>query len=202
MTSASCLAKRAPRKDRATRTERTHHCGLLRDFRSRPSRRHRRQRGANTRWHDAPPARRDRVRRGSVLDHCVVRIAVQPALPRLRRGDHRMSGGVGMFAGMLVRRTIAAARPATGLAGAEVDPGRADLHAFLALAALRPCDSPNGLEMRTDFCAHRRLSYSLRTRWTNEIATDPSPTADATLLMLPPRTSPTAKTPGRLVSRR
>src|SRR5882672_11321863 len=31
---------------------------------------------------------------------------------------------------------------------------------------------------------------------------DPSPTAEATRLMLPPRTSPTAKTPGRLVSRR
>jgi hypothetical protein len=34
----------------------------------------------------------------------------------------------------------------------------------------------------------------------NEIATDPSPTADATRLILPPRTSPTAKTPGKLVS--
>src|ERR1700740_1120055 len=34
----------------------------------------------------------------------------------------------------------------------------------------------------------------------NEIAIDPSPTADATRLMLPPRTSPTANTPGRLVS--
>ena len=32
------------------------------------------------------------------------------------------------------------------------------------------------------------------------MAIDPSPTADATRLMLPPRTSPTAKTPGKLVS--
>ena len=31
---------------------------------------------------------------------------------------------------------------------------------------------------------------------------DPSPTADATRLILPPRTSPTANTPGKLVSRR
>ena len=36
--------------------------------------------------------------------------------------------------------------------------------------------------------------------WTNEIAIDPSPTADATRLTLPPRISPTAKTPGKLVS--
>src|SRR3984893_1260578 len=36
----------------------------------------------------------------------------------------------------------------------------------------------------------------------NAIAIDPSPTADATRLMLPPRTSPTAKTPGRFVSNR
>jgi len=37
---------------------------------------------------------------------------------------------------------------------------------------------------------------------TKAMAIDPSPTADATRLMLPPRTSPTANTPGRLVSRR
>ena len=44
--------------------------------------------------------------------------------------------------------------------------------------------------------------YSCSARWTNEIAIEPSPTADATRLTLPARTSPTAKTPGRLVSRR
>src|SRR5438094_9983514 len=32
------------------------------------------------------------------------------------------------------------------------------------------------------------------------MAIDPSPTADATRLMMPPRTSPTAKTSGKLVS--
>ena len=46
------------------------------------------------------------------------------------------------------------------------------------------------------------LGYSAKTRWTNATAIEPSPTADATRLMLPPRTSPTANTPGRLVSRR
>ena len=46
------------------------------------------------------------------------------------------------------------------------------------------------------------MNYSASTRWTNEIAIDPSPTADATRLMLPRRTSPTANTPGRDVSSR
>jgi len=41
--------------------------------------------------------------------------------------------------------------------------------------------------------------YSARTLWTN-CTIDPSPTAAATRFMLPERTSPTANTPGRLVS--
>lgn len=44
------------------------------------------------------------------------------------------------------------------------------------------------------------ILYSARTLWTNWTAIDPSPTAAATRFMLPERTSPTAKTPGRLVS--
>src|SRR5215469_15138747 len=45
-------------------------------------------------------------------------------------------------------------------------------------------------------------NYSARVRWTNETAIDPSPTADATRLTLPHRTSPTANTPGSEVSSR
>ena len=45
-------------------------------------------------------------------------------------------------------------------------------------------------------------AYSANARWTNEMAIDPSPTADATRLMLPHRTSPTAKMPGSEVSSR
>jgi hypothetical protein len=41
---------------------------------------------------------------------------------------------------------------------------------------------------------------SARYSWTGRIATEPSPTADATRLTEPCRTSPTAKTPGKLVS--
>src|SRR5882762_17075 len=42
--------------------------------------------------------------------------------------------------------------------------------------------------------------YSARIWCTVATAIDPSPTADATRLVLPLRTSPTARTPGRLVS--
>src|SRR2546423_11231743 len=56
----------------------------------------------------------------------------------------------------------------------------------------------------------RRASYrgarwgqrSFRCSWTNCTAIDPSPTADATRLTDPDRTSPAANTPGRLVSRK
>jgi hypothetical protein len=50
--------------------------------------------------------------------------------------------------------------------------------------------------------AGANASYCRSTWWTKETAIDPSPTADATRLTLPPRTSPTAKIRGRLVSRR
>ncbi len=52
------------------------------------------------------------------------------------------------------------------------------------------------------FVALALIIYSAKTLWTNCTAIDPSPTAAATRFMLPDRTSPTAKTPGRLVSNR
>jgi hypothetical protein len=52
------------------------------------------------------------------------------------------------------------------------------------------------------FVALALIIYSAKTLWTNCTAIDPSPTAAATRFMLPDRTSPTAKTPGRLVSSR
>jgi hypothetical protein len=45
-----------------------------------------------------------------------------------------------VFAGVLVRRTVAAKRDATFLAGAQMHPIVADLHAFRAFAAFRPFD--------------------------------------------------------------
>src|SRR5262249_56184835 len=49
---------------------------------------------------------------------------------------------------------------------------------------------------------HASSTESASARWPNEIAIEPSPTADATRLTLPHRTSPTANTPGRDVSSR
>jgi hypothetical protein len=48
--------------------------------------------------------------------------------------------------------------------------------------------------------AHIVAQSSANTRCTNEIAIEPSPTAEATRFTLSARTSPTANTPGKLVS--
>lgn len=45
-----------------------------------------------------------------------------------------------MFAGVPVRRAIAAERHAARLAGAQMNPVRADLHAFFTFASLRLLD--------------------------------------------------------------
>src|SRR5215467_8189323 len=82
-----------------------------------------------------------------------------------------------------------------------MDPTRADFHALVTLPARWPFDGRNGLDVSAGCLSHPRLpSYSCSARCTKEMAMDPSPTADATRLILPPRTSPTANTPGRLVS--
>src|SRR5215212_2935053 len=78
-------------------------------------------------------------------------------------------------------------------------PVRIDLDAFGALTVFCRFNVRDRLQMGTSFIVCH-MAHSCRTWWTNEIAIDPSPTADATRLMLPPRTSPTANTPGKLVS--
>src|SRR5438105_1002486 len=112
-----------------------------------------------------------------------------------------MSAGAGVLGSVTIGRTVATSRATTFLAGPQMHPAGADLHAFLALTAFR---GPYGLDrakMGAGSRWHLSLSYSCcRSRCTKEIAIDPSPTAEATRLTLPLRTSPTAKTPGRLVS--
>jgi hypothetical protein len=46
----------------------------------------------------------------SIFSKGVIRVAVQPMLARLRRCDYRMSTGVRVFAGVLIRRAVAAQR--------------------------------------------------------------------------------------------
>src|SRR5689334_13913462 len=108
-----------------------------------------------------------------------------------------MAAGTRMRRRMTCRRAVAAQCGAARLAGSQMHPAAAHLHAFLALAALRLFDVLDRRQVCTGFLLrHLRLlqarDYSASTRCTNEIAIDPSPTADATRLMFPARTSPTA----------
>ena len=52
----------------------------------------------------------------SILDKGFVWVAVQPTFARLRGCDHRVSTGVRVFAGVLIRRAVAAQRDSTCLA--------------------------------------------------------------------------------------
>src|SRR6185369_7502723 len=85
----------------------------------------------------------------SILQERVVRIAVQPALPGLRRADDGMPGRVRMMARVAVRRAVAAEGGAALLAGTQVDPAGADFHALLAHPKLRVFDGFDRGEMRT-----------------------------------------------------
>ena len=80
-------------------------------------------------------------------------------LARLRRCDHRMSTGVRMFAGVLIRRAVAAQRDPTRLARSEMHPVATDLYAFFAFATMRLLDRLNRdrIQMRTSSGTHGRL---------------------------------------------
>jgi hypothetical protein len=95
----------------------------------------------------------------SIFSKGIIGIAVQPMLARLRRRDHWMSTGVRMFAGVLIRRAVAAKRQSTCLAGPEMDPIGTDLHAFFAFAPMRLLDrvNCNRIKMRTPSGTHDRL---------------------------------------------
>ena len=97
--------------------------------------------------------------RHSIFGKGVVRIAVQPMFARLRRCDHRMSTGMRVFAGVLIRRAVAAQRDSTRLARPEMHPVGTDLYAFFAFATMRLLDRLNGdrIQMRTTFGIHDRL---------------------------------------------
>jgi hypothetical protein len=73
---------------------------------------------------------------------------------------------VRVFAGVTVRRAVAAERDAAFLARSQMHPGCADLHAFFAFAALRLFDRRERVEMRTATVRHYSVSLFrvLRTR--------------------------------------
>ena len=95
--------------------------------------------------------------RRSIFSEGLVWIAVQPMLARLRGSDHRMSTGVRVFAGVLIRRAVAAQRDSTRLARPEMHPIGTDLHAFFAFASLRLLNRFNRIQVRTASGVHDRL---------------------------------------------
>jgi hypothetical protein len=71
-----------------------------------------------------------------------------------------MLTGVRVFAGVLIRRAVAAQRDATRLTRPQVDPIAANLHAFFALSPMRLLDrlNLNRIQMRTASGTHDRLA--------------------------------------------
>ena len=97
--------------------------------------------------------------RRSIFSEGLIGIAVQPMLARLRRCDDRMSTGVCVFAGVLIRRAVAAQRDSTRLACPQMNPIGTDLYAFFAFATMRLLDRLNRdrIQMRTASRTHDRL---------------------------------------------
>ena len=83
----------------------------------------------------------------SIFREFVVRVVIQPALAGFRRGDHRVTAGARVLGRVAVRRVVAAQRGPAVLTCPQVDPLRANLHAFIALVALRVLDIRNRGQM-------------------------------------------------------
>jgi len=95
----------------------------------------------------------------SIIGEHFVWIAVEPAFAWLRGSDCGMPGGVRVFAGVLIRRAVAAQRDSTRLARPEMHPIGTDLYAFFAFATMRLFDRLNRdrIQMRTASRTHDRL---------------------------------------------
>src|SRR3954469_14210930 len=141
------------------------------------------------------------------VEHHFVHITPAPAFGRIVALDDGMLGAVEMLGGVLAAGLVAAAHMAASAAHPQVKPFPAQLEALLAaLGAGR--DRGDGIEMGTEFLAHcaatlcAASSWRARKAWIADTTVEPSPTAAATRLTEPQRTSPTAKTPSRLVASR
>ena len=71
-----------------------------------------------------------------------------------------MGAGPRVFAGMPVRRGVAAERHATRLAGSKVQPLRANLDAFLTGALTRLLDLLNGFDVGARLWHNRQAYYA------------------------------------------
>lgn len=66
-----------------------------------------------------------------------------------------MSAGVRVFGGMAIWRSIATESRAALLTGAQMHPGRTDLHAFLTLSTRRERDRRDLGDVEADSARHR-----------------------------------------------
>src|SRR5690348_14960786 len=99
----------------------------------------------------------------SVLHKGIIGITIKPALARLGGSDHGVPGGASMFAGMLIRRAVAAQGHAAFLARSQMHPACADLYAFTTFKTRRVFHLSNGGKMCTAFVSHN-ITSSLNTR--------------------------------------
>src|SRR5437868_6836349 len=136
------------------------------------------------------------------IEQHLVDIAPAPAFRRIVAFDHGMAGGMEMRGRVLVRGIVAAADMAAGAADAQVQPAAAGFQALLASERARRHVLDAG-DVATALCGHGHsagLAASPRKPCSAATTCAPSPIAPPTRLTDPERTSPTANTPGTVVS--
>lgn len=84
----------------------------------------------------------------------VVSVAVQPALFRLRRCNHRMTARARVLARVTIGRAVAAEGLAASLARPQMHPIGTDLYTLFTFQALRMFDVLNCVEMRAALVIH------------------------------------------------
>ena len=107
-----------------------------------------------------------------------------------------MFAGARVFAGVLIGRAVATKRHAALLARAQVHPLSTDLHALGAFAPVGGLNRTNRLEMRAASADINRLTLAALDE-RRQPRSIPSPTAEATRLTFPARTSLTAEYAGQ-----
>ena len=107
-----------------------------------------------------------------ILRGVIVRETIEPTLARFAGSNHGMMRRSCMFAGMLIRRAVTTTRTAAFLAGPQVHPLRANLHALLALSTFRMfyrCDGPNMFASGVGHCSSFSLMIHTRKASGNRI---------------------------------
>src|SRR6267154_50693 len=139
------------------------------------------------------------------IEQDFIDIAPAPAFRRIVALDDRMLAGVEVLGGMLVGGIVATADVTATAADPQMQPLAAALEAFLATKRARR-DIADAGEVGAAFCHPPPLPYSAgfaaspRKPCSAATTCAPSPIAPPTRLTDPERTSPTANTPGTVVS--